>query len=360
MLDMETIITRVNSQQMSDFNRDVIFQYIDTLNLRNAKYSTIANSVELLIFVERLIKKDFNQLNVQDIAQFTRDLDTYVRISPKGQGKQGKLSDSSKQQRRLILKSVLNMLKMYELADTIKIRNFHSQKLPESILSDEDVENMLRYTTSHKDTAIVTVLYESGCRIGELLTVQLKHLTFLQSKDGEIARMRVDGKTGARFITLINSVGVLHRWLDQHPYAKDPEAPLWVLDHKDSKGKYHQMTQVVLRTLLDDLAKKAGITKRVNPHAFRHARATRLAGYLTESQLKKAMGWAPNSTVCSVYIHLSGRDVEDAVLKMHEDTHANIPAKPTLSGAKWCSECGTQLSPTAKFCSGCGTPIQQT
>lgn len=357
MLDMETIINRINSQQMSTFNRSIAFQYIDMLSLRGSKHTTIANSVELLIFVDRLIGKDFNKLTVQDIAQFTRNLDTYTRISPNGKGKQGKLSDSSKQQRRLVLKSILNMLKMYDLADTIKIKNYHGQKMPDSILTDADVENMLQYAISHRDTAIVTVLYESGCRIGELLTVQLKHLTFISRKDGEIARMRVSGKTGPRFITLVDSVSVLHTWLTQHPYSKNPDAPLWVLDHKSFDGNCRQMTPVVLRTLLTELADKAGVKKRVNPHAFRHARATRLAGYMTEQQMKAYLGWTGSSTMASIYVHLSGQDMENAVLKMHEEKNTQQTVnKATQTASKWCSECGTQLSPTSKFCSGCGKP----
>lgn len=354
--DMQTIIARIKSQPISDFNRATMLQYIDMLSLRNAKYTTIANSVELLIAVDRLVGKDFNRLNVQDIAQFTRNLDTYTRVSKNNKGKQGKLSDSSKQQRRLILKRILNMLKMHELADIIRIRNYHGQKLPESILSDDDVDNMLRYTTSYKETAIVSVLYESGCRIGELLSVNLKHLTFQQTKDNEIARMRVSGKTGPRVITLVSSVFTLHRWLDNHPYAKDAEAPLWVLDHK-SEGIYPRLTPVVLRTLLTELADKAGVKKRVNPHAFRHARATRLAGYMTEQQMKAYLGWTGSSTMASIYVHLSGQDMENAVLKMHEEKNTQQTVnKATQTASKWCSECGTQLSPTSKFCSGCGKP----
>jgi len=47
--------------------------------------------------------------------------------------------------------------------------------------------------------------------------------------------------------------------------------------------------------ILKDLAKKAGIKKKVNPHNFRHSRATHLAGKLPEAVMKEFFGWAQSS-----------------------------------------------------------------
>lgn len=40
-----------------------------------------------------------------------------------------------------------------------------------------------------------------------------------------------------------------------------------------------------LKQRLRRIAKRAGIKKKVNPHSFRHARATFLANLLTEAQM---------------------------------------------------------------------------
>jgi site-specific recombinase XerD len=69
--------------------------------------------------------------------------------------------------------------------------------------------------------------------------------------------------------------------------------------------------------MLGKLVKSCGLDKQVYPHLFRHSRATHLADKLTEAQMKILFGWAGNSDVPSVYVHLSGRDVEEALLRIY-------------------------------------------
>lgn len=66
----------------------------------------------------------------------------------------------------------------------------------------------------------------------------------------------------------------------------DQNSPLWTTSYA-IKGKYNRLTDMALHFQLKILAKKAGITKRIYPHLFRHTRATHLAEHLTDSQLKR-------------------------------------------------------------------------
>jgi integrase len=56
--------------------------------------------------------------------------------------------------------------------------------------------------------------------------------------------------------------------------------------------------------------------RRVYPHLLRHSRATHLAKFLTESQLKAYFGWTQDSKMTRIYIHLSGKDVDEAILRI--------------------------------------------
>jgi len=40
-----------------------------------------------------------------------------------------------------------------------------------------------------------------------------------------------------------------------------------------------------------------------------------ISHYLTEAQIDAYFGWIQGSDMPSIYVHLSGRDVDDAVLK---------------------------------------------
>jgi ribosomal protein L29 len=110
------------------------------------------------------------------------------------------------------------------------------------------------------------------------------------------------------------------------------------------------------RMVLRRMRAKAGIKKAVNPHAFRHARATHLANLLTEAQLKEMFGWTQESKVAARYVHLSGRDVDTALLRAHGLEKKLENEKPKLIVIA-CVRCGTQNSTAYKFCSRCSMPL---
>lgn len=108
---------------------------------------------------------------------------------------------------------------------------------------------------------------------------------------------------------------------------------------------------------LREIAVRAGVKKKVNPHAFRHASATFLANNLTEAQMKEYFGWAQSSDMASVYVHLSGRDVDNAILKLHGLASAEKKESESLRVRKG-ARCQEKNSPVSKFCSRCGSPLE--
>ncbi len=162
----------------------------------------------------------------------------------------------------------------------------------------------------------------------------------------------VHGKTGWRRIRLVSSVPHLSNWLEHHPLKDNPEVPLWV--GMGTKNHNKPMSYDCLRMLLRKIAKRAGVRKDVNPHNFRHSRATDLANWMTEAQMDKFFGWVIGSKMASVYIHLSGRDIDEVILKIHvkikEETHEQL--KP-----KTCPICGHENAPEAELCLKCRRPL---
>lgn len=106
-------------------------------------------------------------------------------------------------------------------------------------------------------------------------------------------------------------------------------------------------------------AQRAGIKKKVNPHSFRHARATYLAGRFTEQQLKAFFGWTRSSDATTVYVHLSGKDVDDALLKAYgiktEESSCDITTLKPVN----CKRCKTQNESANSFCKLCGFPLNE-
>jgi len=65
------------------------------------------------------------------------------------------------------------------------------------------------------------VLYEGGFRVGEILGLQIKHVSF----DNNGAQIMVAGKTGMRRVRVIASAPLLTQWLENHPRKGTPPLP---------------------------------------------------------------------------------------------------------------------------------------
>jgi len=103
----------------------------------------------------------------------------------------------------------------------------------------------------------------------------------------------------------------------------------------------------------------ANVKKAVNPHNFRHSRATYLANYLTEAQMCEYLGWTQGSDQPATYVHLSGRDTDDAILKIHEiKRDSKEKGKKELKLEK-CPRCFHINLPTDRFCSLCGNALNE-
>ena len=65
-----------------------------------------------------------------------------------------------------------------------------ARKLPEDMITQEEVLRLINAAKVSRDRAFVSTLYESGCRLGELLPLKIGQLQF----DSLGAQLRVNGK----------------------------------------------------------------------------------------------------------------------------------------------------------------------
>lgn len=199
-----------------------------------------------------------------------------------------------------------------DLISWIKTGKPNRNKLPEELLTPEEIDSMIDHASSNRDKAIIAVLYESNTRIGEFGMIQMKHVVFEIIKGALTAVIIVDGKTGMRRIRIIKYAPLLQKWIDMHPNKDNPNAYVWI-DYKNHGRLSYRMLYNILKTN----AKAANIHKNVHPHLLRHSRSTQLATYLTESQLCYYSGWVMGSNMAAIYVHLSGKDIDNAIFEMN-------------------------------------------
>lgn len=332
---LELVLLRVEKKVGAE-NKSTIIEFYNYCLAEGLSPGKLSRYIDDLITMDKWFGKKFETCNKKDVERLIARLETseYAEWTKYG----------FKVIVRKFFKWLRNSEELPEEVKWIRLRMKNSaRRLPEELLTETEVRLLIEHSEKARDRAIIASLYESGCRICELLNLKIKHLIF--DKYGAVAT--VSGKTGSRRTRLIFSVQYIQEWLNNHPRKDNVDSYLFV------KGDGEIMGYNRVKDILQLSAKKAGIKKKVNPHNFRHSRATYLANHLTEAQLKSLFGWAQSSKMASVYIHLSGKEVDSTLLKMHGIEIVEDDPKEKLS-FQTCLRCKTKNEATNKFCKLCG------
>ncbi|OKY77072.1 MAG: XerD/XerC family integrase, partial [Candidatus Methanohalarchaeum thermophilum] len=130
--------------------------------------------------------------------------------------------------------------------------------------------------------------------------------------------------------------------------------------HNKKEAEYEKLPYASIRKLLRQAKEKAKLDKKVTITKFRHSRATDLAkkGF-TSSQLCSWLGWVQGSDMPQVYIHLAGRDVDDAYKKIHGIEEKEENKEPQMT-PRTCVKCGyKEIPPTKDICPNCMTLLNE-
>ena len=231
----------------------------------------------------------------------------------------------------------------------ITSKKLKSKVQPSDILGEDEVYAMIEQASSIRDKAIISLLFDSGIRIGELLNLRKRDVDL----NSNPAHVSVSGKTGIRPVALIFSPPYMGQYLDLTKLKQDDY--LW----KDI-GSWSNLNRrpeaAAIRKMLRITASRAGISKRIYPHLFRHSRATFYAKKMTEQEMKIYFGWSGSSTMAGVYSHLSSKDADAAVLRANGVKLEEEQTKPKLS-IKPCPRCKFSCGIDQAFCSRCGAAL---
>ncbi|GAI81024.1 unnamed protein product, partial [marine sediment metagenome] len=215
-----------------------------------------------------------------------------------------------------------------------------------------DTKRMIACALNPRDPAIVSVTKEGAFRPHEFLSSNIRDV---EERDYGFYVSCRDSKTVLRGIPIIWSARYLGEWLNHHPYRDNPDAPLWISLSRKNFGK--RLKVASLNCVVQRLAKRAGIKKRVYPYLFRHSGATDMViNNIHLVIMSKICGWSPTSTMPARYVHLAGVDVEDAVLKAHG---VSIKPKKRMMEPKVCPRCKEENGPEKIHCGKCGTNLDK-
>jgi site-specific recombinase XerD len=331
-------------QRLPDEDRTIVTDFDRHLAANQLSAGHRANYLTRLTKIREMVGKSLREASKNDLEKVLADLGNR------------QLSSRTIQGYKITLKSFYKWLlgNNEEYPDNvrwIKTTLKNGRKLPrDSLLTNEEIEKLIQVCYTDRDRAMVLILAESGVWSGELLSLRVRDVRF----DQYGAIINVTGKTGDRSVRLIASAPALATWFEHHPTRDNPTAPLWV-DLKTNKlGE--GMTYQGLRSVILRLKNRAGIKKRIHLHGFRHTAATRLARLLTKAEMKSYLGWVQGSQMASVYIHLSSKDVDRSLLRIHGLITEDEDRERKFTAIK-CPRCTHANNPGTKLCEKCGLPL---
>ncbi|MCX9012346.1 MAG: site-specific integrase [Candidatus Methanoperedens sp.] len=330
--------------QLFPDDQEDVRRFTNNLLAQGISAGRVVKYLYSLVSIRRRLNKSFRSAKEDDIKRFVVGLE------------KSEYAEWTKHDLKIILKKYLHWLDRGDMISWLKVKTIKNRKLPEEVLTEEDIKALAGAAYTTRDKGFIFSLYESGCRIGEFLPLKIKHLNF--DKYGAV--LRVTGKTGDRRIRLVASTLALQSWLSDHPCKNDPDAYLWCKTPatNNPKWKNNHLSYGFISRLLEELAEKAGVKKAVNAHAFRHARATFMASRLKEPEMREFFGWGSDSEMPGTYVHLSGRDIDNSVLSIYGYQDVARLQEPLLK-VKPCPRCQETSDPASRFCKKCGMPLDE-
>ncbi len=197
------------------------------------------------------------------------------------------------------------------LIDTPKL----GRKLPDT-LSYRELESIMEqidHSTPEgtRNRAMLETLYSSGLRVSELISLKLSNLYF------DAGFLRVIGKGNKERLVPIGKPALKYIKL----YLEGVRCHLQIQKgHEDfaflnRRGK--QLTRVMVFTTIKDLTAKAGISKNVSPHTFRHSFATHLIEGGADLRAVQEMLGHESITTTEIYTHLDRDYLKQVVKEFH-------------------------------------------
>ncbi len=217
----------------------------------------------------------------------------------------------------MMIKRFFRWFRNEEFVKGFKVQSGRETVGPEDILTDEELFRVYQACYSLRDKALSCTAYEAALRPHEL--IRLRKTDVALDDYGAVVYVRPaatdsNAKTGARRVRVVNAAPLLANWIENHP-LKDRDAPLWV--DMSSNTTFEQLKWTGYRRIVQRWARTAKIEKKFTAYLFRHTRLTHLAKFMTEAQLCIFAGWSIGSKMPRMYVHLSGKDVDDSLLKAY-------------------------------------------
>ncbi|MBK7433729.1 MAG: tyrosine-type recombinase/integrase [Chitinophagaceae bacterium] len=184
------------------------------------------------------------------------------------------------------------------------------------VLAFEEIEqliaqNDLSTPEGGRNKAMLETLYSCGLRVSELVNLKLSCLYL------DIGFIRVIGKGDKERLVPIGRdavkyINIYKNNIRVHIPIKTGEEDILFLNRRGSR-----LSRVMVFLIIKDLARKAGISKSISPHTFRHSFATHLVEGGADLRAVQEMLGHESITTTEIYTHLDREFLRDTLQQFH-------------------------------------------
>lgn len=194
-----------------------------------------------------------------------------------------------------------------------------SRKIPE-VLDVDEQDRLLevfneRYPTQKRNKTMIKFMLDTGLRLSEIINLKWSRVDMTSGK--VIVKEGKGAKDRIVYIDL-RAIELLSEWRDTQ---------LEEINKRDSSNannfvfttlKGNRLNSANIRQMVYTYSDKAGISKQISPHTFRHTFATDLLRETNNIRIvQKALGHADISTT-QIYTHIVDEELENGFKSLNE------------------------------------------
>lgn len=179
------------------------------------------------------------------------------------------------------------------------------KRLPKA-LSIEELEMVREACETRRERALMEIMYSSGCRLSEIGNMKIQDVNLFEKL------IQVIGK-GNKERKVYLSYKALHH-LNLYLESRNDDCEyLFVTERRP----YRQMTGRTIERIIDKIASRVTLTKKLTPHVFRHTKATLMMEQGADlADVQQTLGHEEPSTTL-IYAHVSEERKKRANEKFH-------------------------------------------
>lgn len=209
-----------------------------------------------------------------------------------------------------------------ELLESPRLR----RKIPD-VLSVHEIRSLLAAIDLSepqglRNRAMIETLYACGLRVSELVNLRLTNLFF------DVGFVKVIGKNDKERIVPIgeSAVHFIRQYLD-HVRGRQENIQSGQENVVFLNRRGYKLSRVMVFLVIKQLAEKAGISKNVSPHTFRHSFATHLVEGGADLKAVQDMLGHESITTTEIYTHLDTEYLKETIYLYHPRLKMELPGR---------------------------------